>query len=149
MSSELVAALITGLVTMIVAVLAHQRANRTIALEREALAEREKDRVESQQRKQVETITQAYEAVLGQLRSEIDRLIGVRHAETEGWRQREESLNTRIAELRLEVDAEKQRANRLEMRLELVEAELHAVEKRAGWRNEAVVDAGEDVDGEG
>lgn len=136
MWSEVLSAGIAGLATIAVAILAHRRANRAIRMERKELADKDQARQLSEQRKQTESITNAYESVLAQLRDEVDRLIRLRTEEHVRWQEQESELRRRIDLLETALREETEHRVKVESRLEAVEAELAAVEKRAGWRND-------------
>jgi chromosome segregation ATPase len=130
--SEAIAAVISGLVALIVGMWANRRAKE--AADTEAKRKDRESRVRSEElsQRQVEVITAAYASVIEELRNEASRLTEARKADHAQWTERRGSLEAQLDQLEQELKEERQERVRLQARLEVVEAELARVEKRRG-----------------
>jgi chromosome segregation ATPase len=134
--SEAIAAVVSGLVAIIVAMWANRRAKDAAGVDAKMRDREAQVRIDELAQRHVEVITRTYESVISELRIEVARLIDIRSTERSSWMAREQSLNDRVAQLSNALDNEREHRVRLQQRVEVLEAELAKVEKRSGYHDD-------------
>ena len=113
-TDSVLAAVVSGVVGLAVAWLAHRRSTAAVAAEQATSAD-------AAANEQVKVITQAYEQVLEQLRHEIDRLIEARMQDRARWELREDEMQRRIDELEARLAGEIAERERLQARVDALD----------------------------
>ena len=121
--TELVAAFITAMVSLVVGLLAHNRSMRVQKAE-------EKANIDNSTNERIKFITEGYESLLERLREEVERLAQLREVDQKTFDRREADFKGYIAELEKQLEKEKQERVRLQYRVELLEQEISKVERR-------------------
>lgn len=126
--TELAAAFITAMVSLIVGLLAHNRSMRVQKAE-------EKVNNDNATNDRIKFITQGYESLLERLREEVERLGQLREVDQKTFERREADFKDYIAQLEDQLEKEKQERIRLQYRVELLEREISKVECRKDARD--------------
>ena len=121
--TELVAAFITAMVSLVVGLLAHNRSMRVQKAE-------ERANNDNATNDRIKFITEGYESLLERLREEVERLGQLREIDQKAFERREVDFKDYIAQLENQLEKEKQERIRLQYRVELLEEEISKVERR-------------------